>query len=102
MLADLPDVAEKKMFSGIAFMVDDKMCVCIVGTGLMCRIDPALFDELVQKNGVQPMVMKDKEMKGYPLVDEEAVVTNKDMRYWVDICLAFNPKAQSSKKKKSR
>lgn len=101
-LVDTLNVTEKKMFSGIAFMVDEKMCICIVKTGLMCRIDPNRFDELVQKNGVQPMVMKGKEMNGYLLVDEEIVVSNKSLQYWVDICIDFNLKAKSSKKKKKQ
>lgn len=101
MLADIPALTEKKMFSGITFMVNEKMCVCVTKDGLMCRIDPERFDELAQKKGVQPMVMKDKEMKGYLLVDEDAVSSNKELQYWLNECLDFNPKAQSSKKKKS-
>lgn len=64
-LADIPKVTEKAMFGGLAFMVNDKMCICIAADGLMCRIDPLLFEELTCKHGVQPMVMKGREMKSY-------------------------------------
>lgn len=50
-LLDIPKVEEKKMFRGITFMVDDKMCISVSGNELMCRIDPLLHDELVEKNG---------------------------------------------------
>lgn len=102
MLADIPNVTEKRMFSGIAFMVNEKMCICVTKNGLMCRTDPAIFDKLVQKNGVRPMVMKGKEMSGYLLIDEEAVTSRKELHYWVNVCLDFNPMAISSKKKKSK
>lgn len=50
-LLDIPKVEEKKMFRGITFMVDDKMCISVSGNEIMCRIDPLLHDELVEKNG---------------------------------------------------
>jgi hypothetical protein len=42
-LARLPNlkVEEKKMFSGLAFMVNGKMCVNVSGENMMCRVDPA-------------------------------------------------------------
>jgi TfoX/Sxy family transcriptional regulator of competence genes len=40
----LPDlqIEEKKMFGGLAFLVNGKMCVNISGENLMCRFDPGL------------------------------------------------------------
>jgi len=29
LLSDLPAVQEKKMFQGLCFMVNDKMCICV-------------------------------------------------------------------------
>jgi glucose/arabinose dehydrogenase len=48
-LAHLPKVEEKKMFRGIAFMVDGKMCISVGDTRMMCRIDPALHEAAVEK-----------------------------------------------------
>ena len=45
-LADIPDVGEKKMFRGITFMVNDKMCVSVSGDELMLRLDPEITDQL--------------------------------------------------------
>ena len=39
-LAGLPNVEEKKMFRGVTFMVDDKMCISVSGNELMLRLDP--------------------------------------------------------------
>jgi TfoX/Sxy family transcriptional regulator of competence genes len=44
-------IDEKKMFGGLAFMVNGKMCINVSGENLMCRIDPALHEEIA-KNSV--------------------------------------------------
>jgi TfoX/Sxy family transcriptional regulator of competence genes len=97
-LEDVPNVEEKKMFRGVTFMVNDKMCVSVSNDELMCRIDPDLTDEVAEMNGVRPMVMRGKTLKGYVYVAEEAIRTKKDFDYWIDLCLAYNPKANKSKK----
>ncbi len=91
-------VDEKKMFSGLAFMVNDKMCINVSGEDLMCRFDPALQDEIAEKSGYQPMIMKGKELKGYCYINPIGFKTEKDFDYWVNLCLDYNEKARSSKK----
>ena len=100
-LEDVPKVEEKKMFRGLTFMVDDKMCVCIGPDRIMCRIDPALHDELLDQHPCRSMVMKGKEYKGFILVNEDDVASNRDLNFWVKLCLDFNGRAKSSKKKKA-
>ncbi len=56
-LAGTRDVAEKKMFGGVAFMVNGKMCVTVGRTGIMCRIDPAIQPRLLRNKGCRPLVM---------------------------------------------
>jgi TfoX/Sxy family transcriptional regulator of competence genes len=43
------DVEEKKMFGGLCFMVNGKMCVGVESERLMVRLDPARYDEALQK-----------------------------------------------------
>jgi TfoX/Sxy family transcriptional regulator of competence genes len=95
-----PKVEEKNMFSGLAFMVDEKMCINVSGDDLMCRFDPLLHDTVAEKNGFRSMIMKGKELKGYCYVSEEGFKSKKDFDYWINLCLSFNSKAKSSKKKK--
>lgn len=97
-LAHLPKVEEKKMFKGVAFMVNDKMCVNVSGDELMCRFDPELQEALLEKNGFRIMVMKGRTYKGYGYVSPEAIKSKKDFDFWVNLCLDFNSKAKSSKK----
>jgi TfoX/Sxy family transcriptional regulator of competence genes len=101
-LADLPEVEEKTMFRGVTFMVNGKMCVNVVEDDLMCRIDPAIHEEVIQKRGCRTMVMKGKEYKGYVLVDEEGRKTRQDFDYWINLALDFNKRAKAAPKRKKK
>ena len=89
---------EKKMFGGLCFMVNDKMCVGVEKERLMVRLDPTKFDEVMEKEGCRPMDFTGKIMKGYVFVDIEALNTKKKLEYWVNLALEFNKVAKSSKK----
>ena len=99
-LADAPRVEEKKMFRGLAFMVNGKMCVTIGADDIMCRVDPLLHDSLVEQRGCRGMQMKGREYKGYVRVSEDVLKTKRQLDYWVGLALDFNPKAKASPKKK--
>lgn len=98
-LADAEKVDEKVMFGGLCFMVDDKMCIGVVRDELMCRIDPDLLEDVLEKPGCRMMDMSGKTMKGFVMVDEHGYRKQADFNDWVQLCLDFNPKARSSKKK---
>jgi hypothetical protein len=92
------DIEEKRLFGGLAFMVNGKMCINVSGHNLMCRFDPILTEKLVNKTGFLPMIMKGKEYKGYCFVEPKGFKSKKDFEFWVNLCLDFNDKAKSSKK----
>ncbi len=98
-LAAIPNlkVEEKRMFSGLAFMVNDKMCINVSGENLMCRFDPNLLEELAEKTGFLPMIMKGKQMTGYCYVEPEGFSRKEDFELWLNLCLDFNDRAKSSK-----
>lgn len=91
----------KKMMGGMAFMVDDKMCVGVINNTLMARIDPEIYEEVLLKPGCRKMDFTGREMKGFVVVEPEGVDMEDDLAAWVQLCLDFNPRAKSSKKKKS-
>jgi TfoX/Sxy family transcriptional regulator of competence genes len=93
-------VAEKKMFRGVSFMVNEKMAVNVSGDKLMCRLDPALHHELSYHPGYEPMLMKDRVYKGYCYVSAPYFKSKKDFTYWLTFYLDFNDKAKAIKKKK--
>src|SRR6266852_643034 len=98
-LEKVKNVKEKRMFSGITFMVNDKMCISVGKGRLMCRIDPEKHDEAAEKPGARAMVMKGREYRGFLYVSEDGFKTKRDFDYWVDLCLEFNDKAKASPKK---
>ena len=100
MMAHLPRVEEKKMFRGVTFMVNNKMCISVSGEELMCRFDPALHETVSEKHGFRTMIMKGHEYKGFGYVSQEAIKSKKDFAFWVNLCLEFNSKAKASKKVK--
>ena len=99
-LVDVPRVKEKKMFSGLAFLVNGKMCINVSHDELMCRIDPELYEEVMEKDGCRSMIMRGKRLKGYVKVSEEGFKSKRNFDYWISICLEFNKKAKASKKRK--
>jgi len=99
-LAHLPKVEEKEMFGGVCYMVDDKMCVGVMKEEMMCRVNPLLLEELLEKEGCHQMTMGGKTMNGYVLISEEGMRSKKAFDYWISLCLEFNKVAKASKKKK--
>lgn len=100
-LADLPNIEEKEMMGGLTFMYNGKMCVGIIADEMMCRIDPGFHETAVEKEGCRTMDFTKRPMKGYVMVDETGMKTQKEFDYWINLCLEFNSKAKSSKKKKA-
>lgn len=92
-------VEEKAMFGGLCFMVNDKMCVGVEKERLMVRLDPARYDEVMEKEGCKPMDFTGKVMKGFVFVDAEVLTTKKKLEYWVKLALEYNKIAKASKKK---
>ena len=90
---------ERKMMGGLCYMVDDKMCVGVVKDKLMARIDPEIYEEALSKPGCREMDFTGRPMKGFVFVEPLGIDLDEDLDYWVDLCLDFNPRAQSSKKK---
>ena len=95
-----PGVKEIKMFSGVCFMVNDKMCAGIQKEHLMVRLNPDIIEEVLEKEGCVPMDMGGKIMKGFVFVEESALSTKKKLEYWLQLALDYNPIAKASKKRK--
>jgi hypothetical protein len=95
---------EKKMFGGVCIMIDNKMCC---GTHndkqnnedlLLCRISESVYEIALEKNDVIPMEFTGKPMKGYVYITSNGLKTKKQLVYWLQLCLDYNPEAKKSKK----
>ena len=92
---------EKKMMGGLTFMVDEKMCVGIIKDNLMLRIDPEIEEDVLTRKGCRQMDFTGKPMKGFILVAPDGIDMDEDLDNWIQLALDFNPRAKSSKKRKS-
>lgn len=100
-LKDL-QVEEKKMFGGLAFLVNDKMCINVGDNQLMCRFHPSLSEQLSRRKGFAPMVMNHKQYKGYCYVDPVGYQREEDFEFWINLCLDYNKEAKISKKRRQK
>jgi TfoX/Sxy family transcriptional regulator of competence genes len=102
-----PDVTEKKMFGGLAFLQDGKMFVGIVKDDLMVRVGPERYDAALAEAHVRPMDFTGRPMVGYVFVGPGGSRTEKAVKTWVDQGAAFvatleGRAKQPSKRRRSR
>lgn len=94
---------EKKMFGGLCFMVDEKMCVIVAFSkkrdtdNLMIRIGESARLDNQNKKGIIPLDSTGKRMKDFAFVLPEGYDYEEDLTHWIDLCLVFNPLAKKSK-----
>jgi TfoX/Sxy family transcriptional regulator of competence genes len=85
LIAGEPGVTERKMFGGLAFLVNGNMSVAASGQGgLLVRVDPDDSDALVRKAGVETMVMRGRPMAGWLRIDADALRTKKQLAAWIN------------------
>lgn len=97
---------EKKMFAGLCFMVDEKMCCGIHYDKkketdlLMARIGITATETAMDRTGCHPMDFTGRPMKGYVFITPDGFDHEEDLSYWLQLCIDFNPLAKASKKRK--
>jgi TfoX/Sxy family transcriptional regulator of competence genes len=90
LIAGDPAVAERRMFGGLAFLVNGNMAVAASGQGgLMVRVEPDDTDALLAKPHARPFEMRGREMQGWLRVDEEGVRTKRQLEPWVKRGVAY-------------
>jgi TfoX/Sxy family transcriptional regulator of competence genes len=78
------EVEEKRMFGGLAFLINGNMSVAASGQGgLLVRVPPEDTDKLLGRAHVSPMVMAGREARGWLRVDAAGVQTKRQLQGWV-------------------
>ena len=76
-------LTEKRMFGGLAFLINGNMSVSASSQGgLLLRVDPAETDTLLAKEGAEPFVMRGRAMDGWLRVAPEGLRTKRDLERW--------------------
>lgn len=85
-----PDLSEKRMFGGLAFLVDGYMAIAAgSGGGIMVRADPGVAEELVGSGEAEPMVMRDRPMRGWLRVESHRLRTDEQLTRWVGLGVGY-------------
>jgi TfoX/Sxy family transcriptional regulator of competence genes len=77
-------VVEKKMFGGVAFMLDGKMFVGIVKDDLLVRVGPERYEDAIKQRHVRPMDFTGKPMVGYVYVAPSGVTEDAILARWIE------------------
>jgi hypothetical protein len=88
-LGDNPEISERKMFGGIAFVLKGNMAVGVSGDELMVRIDPEDQEQALNQPAVRPFDMTGRPMKGWILVGPDGIAEDADLDSWVSKGLDF-------------
>ena len=82
-----PEISEKRMFGGLAFLVRGKMFVGILGDVLMARVGSEAHDGALRKKHARIMDFAKRPMRGYVYVDPPGIERDKDLASWILPCL---------------
>ncbi len=81
-----PDLTEKKMFGGLAFLIGGNMAVAASAEGgALIRVDPAQSNALVETTNARLMEMRGRQMQGWLRVDPEDLRTERELATWVEL-----------------
>ena len=88
-LADAPDVVEKQMFGGLAFMVRGDMSCGVVDSELMVRVGPEAYDEALAQPHARVMDFTGKPLSGMVYVASAGLAEDEDLAAWVARGVAY-------------
>ncbi len=90
LLADEDAISEKKMFGGLAFLLNGHMSVSASRTGgLLVRIDPADTDAALARPHVELMKMGGRTMDGWVIVAPDGLKTKRELAAWVNRAVTY-------------
>jgi TfoX/Sxy family transcriptional regulator of competence genes len=89
-LAAEPRVTEKRMFGGLAFLVQGRLAVSASSQGgLLLRVDPGQTEALLAHPQVSPFVMRGRQMSGWVRVEVDGSTTDDELDRWVQYGLDY-------------
>lgn len=82
-VANTKGIEEKKMFGGVAYMLDGRMFCGVLKDDLIVRVGPDQYGEALAVPHVRPMDMKGMPLKGFMFVGPQGCRTRKDLERWI-------------------
>ncbi len=88
-LMDETGLTERRMFGGVAYMLDGNMAVGVSGDELMVRVGLDRFDEAVARPHARIFDLSGRPMKGWVLVAPEGTVDDANLADWIELGVSF-------------
>lgn len=86
LLAEDGGVDERRMFGGVAFLLNGNMAVAASGRGgLMVRVPPEQTDRFADRAHAAPMTMSGRPVRGWVRIPEDGVRTTRQLTRWVRV-----------------
>jgi TfoX-like protein len=86
LVAGEPDLTEKAMFGGLAFLIGGNMAVAASGQGgVLVRVDPGQSDRLLATTNARLMEMRGRSMQGWLRIAPEDLRTRRQLAKWVGL-----------------
>ena len=80
---------EKKMFGGIAFLLNGNMCCGVHGKDMILRLDPAATEEALASKHTRIFDLTGRPMKGWILVGAKGLAKDADLGKWMDVAVEW-------------
>ena len=88
MMVGREGLTERKMFGGIAFMLNGNMCFGVTNDDLMVRVGADGLEDALDQPHARPMDFTGRPMKGFVFVDARAV-GDRVLRQWIQRGVTF-------------
>ena len=82
-------VVEKKMFGGVAYLLNGNMCVGVHKSDLIVRLTPEDTDVVLSKPHTRPFDLTGRPMKGWILVESQGLKTEAQLGKWVQLAAKY-------------
>jgi TfoX/Sxy family transcriptional regulator of competence genes len=100
-LAERRGISERKMFGGLAFLLDGKMCVGVLHDELVVRSGAGRYADALKRAHARPMDFTGRPMTGMLYVSSLGVTRGPALRRWVEMGLDAASAATPSKRRKA-
>jgi hypothetical protein len=88
-LGQRPGLEERRMFGGLAFLLDGKMFVGVNGSTLMARVGPERYEDALALPHVREMDFTGRPLRGYVYIAPAGLAEDRDLEAWVNWCAGF-------------
>ncbi len=88
-LGGKPDLTQRKMFGGLAFMLRGNLACGVMKSDLMVRVPKDDYEAMLTRPHVREMDFTGRPMRGWVVVGPKATNDDKTLREWVETGAAY-------------